>query len=665
MRCAALVVATVLGAATSIAAARKVAPDPQVQPAPSWVRGKLEGDVATFTARFAIELTEPTYSTSVAMIELPPHALVTAATASLGGVAHPLALLPTADAEAAFQALSSGEPTGTGELVTGIKLRAGAGGLHVDLATPRPSTVVLELQLASPTCFHADARYVAVPTSWRPALAPALRRVHSSSADLIAACGEPAPTATSGEVTEWVEFAIPRSEGPAARPSGDRLVAIAGRADLGAAHVVRVELDLAAVLSDVPPDLATVILVDGSSSLTADGVEAQRQLVASYLAGVGRTRVQIIAYARYPRALLPGWTAASQAAPRLDRELRALAPRNGSNVDAGLAEAAAWLGRIRGTRRIVLFTDELLAERLTKLSTVTLRRVLPEATLVHAVALDRSASQPARDEAGLFAPLTAATDGIAVRAGLVNKGQALDARMLVRPLSIDGLHVTAPGWTELALDGSEPSCANREESGIDEGQACTWWGRGARTAGPISVEGLVWGKRVVRVLTPDPGRGRDLARALATYESTPTDLRAAAHTLARAVDDSWSLFASWGGHRIHDGAGLFGFGSTGGSSSLDGGTGRLGHGSFTGIRPVDQLDAQLRPLAVACHLAPGHTTINLETTLREIVDVTVSISGLDDDPDLAAHQTCLEEAVWDLSLALAHPEDHHVFLVSL
>ena len=125
------------------------------------------------------------------------------------------------------------------------------------------------------------------------------------------------------------------------------------------------------------PPLATVLIVDGSRSLSDNDRGAQRALVASYLAKAPRSQIQVVSFARTAQALLPEWTGAASARAAVDQALRSVVPRTGSNFDAAFAVAATWLARTEGTRRVVLMTDQRMATRLSSMSDASLARMLP------------------------------------------------------------------------------------------------------------------------------------------------------------------------------------------------------------------------------------------------------------------------------------------------
>jgi len=586
------------------------------------VTGRLAGTTAVLDVRFVAVLEGPTVTSGQFRLAL-PRGVVTGATA--GG--HVLDLVPAERANLAMGTLGA-RPEGPDRRFAVAIRHVQQGSVDIDIAAPGSTPLAIDLKVTTPTCFVRDRRYVAVPKSWEPGLAPALRVAHAGVVEL--ACTPP------DEDHVWVGFASPAL---ARRASGiDRIGGTASRLALGDTHVAKVELDLAARLSDLPADLATAILVDSSRSMSARMLDAQRQVIASYLRTAPQSQIQVIAFARTARALLPAWTPASQATARVDRELRALTRTNGSNLDAALREASVWLGRAKGTRRIVIVSDDALPERLT---VDRLQRIVPANTLVNVVSVRDDFEGLVRDDEGLLSRLAGATRGISVRAG----GTALDATMLVRPTTFDRVVMKAPGWK--TLDVAVPTCFAIDDS-IAEGAGCTWYGEGRAIAGPIIFEGYLWGERVVRVVHPDLVRANELARELSVAppmfdrsEVVQRQLVARLERAARAVNGVWSLYAEWGGRDGYGDLGLFGFGRSGGVSMC------LGCGD--GVRPVIHVgslgssthlvDQLRRAIATCTPDRPVHAVV--EITLEEIVDVAVVVTGA------GALRTCVEEAIWN------------------
>jgi VWA domain-containing protein len=621
------------------------APDDS-HPAPTSVHARLDGTAAHFIAKFTVPIKGPTHGGSDVVLDLPATAVATRATITAEGQIHPLELLPAEQAKQRYEALTFADPARVGDAKPnrwGVLLEGGPGHIDVSVAAPRSVTLAIEVELQAPTCFFRDARYVAIPPAWKRAL-DASARVPAQSRPVTAACAGPdLPDET------WIGFA---SRELAVRPAGnERVGALAGAITLGQGRdqtrVARFEVDIASVLGEVPRDLATAIVVDGSRSLTPGQIDAQRELVLSYLDKAPSSRVQVIAFARRARALLPAWSSAAQATVRVDRELRALAPRNGSNFDAGLAEAASWLGRIAGTHRIVLMTDDRMAKRLYAMSTEQLRALLPRDTLVHVVALDETEAA-VRDDTWTLAPLAALTHGHSIRSGLPEGG--VDATLLVRPIQLDNIAIAAPGWSELRVDAQ--LCGDT----LAEGRSCVWWGKTSivgKQPAPIAVEAKMWGDRVTRVLAPDLAQSRDVARELVTFSSLDTAIAAQATRASRAVSNAWSLYAEWGGRIGYDGFGSITDCGCGDPSQFGIGSGHSGVGIRRSTPALDLLGQLAEPVA-RCHPGRQRIDADVETTLSEIVDVVVRIQAVDPmtPEQLAALRTCVEDAIWDTAITV-------------
>jgi hypothetical protein len=660
-----LVAAALLVSSTAGAWSRRTT---ETDVGPAVIHGKLEGPTAVFTARYVIPVQSAIYTAAHSGIDLPALGLVTAATVTSNGGAHPLGMLPAEEVETKFGELANvedGAVTGR-DKANAVTITSSTGRAEIGLASARAGVFTIDVTIAAPTCFYRDVRYVSVPASWRKVADFTLRRIPVNEKAVTAAC-EPPSDDGFDEPRTWIGFAAPELS---RKPSGDRVGAFAGRLPLGEEHIVRVELGLAGHLGDVPRDLATVVLVDGSRSMSPEEAEAQRQLVASYLRAAPDSRVQVLAYAHTSRPLLPGWTSAAQAAGRVDRELRGLAPRNGSNFDAALSDAAEWLERIQGTRRIVLVTDERMADRLEATPPATLRRLLPPGTLVQVVAVDERAGEPRRDEDAKLAALAAATDGMAVRVGPLDDPKQLDATLLVRPISFDMIKVKAPGWTELDISPERAKCGNEAAGLLPEGQSCTWWGEGDVSSGPVVVEGLLWGKRVQRLLRPDASRARDIAREISARDVVGEKVKEKVDGLARAVNTHWSLYVEWDGPERYSGG--FGFGMSGGVSGCGcGGSHDIGIGVGRGHLAVGwdppDLASQLRPLLTACHVENMRVSVTLEMTLVEIVDLTASLDFPTDSPTAIQRkqQACVEEALWEATPMVRHVEPRASYNVVL
>jgi hypothetical protein len=616
---------------------------------------RLDGTMARFAVRYTVAVTGPGDNGGIPLT-VPTHAVVTGATASIGGAVHPLVLTPSATAEASFEAIMAAEPGPHRTWAIQLTGEPRSGRATLTVAVPQPVALVLDLEVEQPTCFLRDVRYVELPQTWAGGLAGDVPRtkVPAASVDeIVAACGGNA---------EDTWLALPTRESSALPGTEARVGVTTGRLALSTHHFARVEVDLARELATVPRDLHTAIVIDGSRSLTDDEATAQRGIVEAYLRAAPQSRVQVIAYARDARALLPGWMTAASAAARTDRELRALEQRNGSNVDAGLEAAAAWLGHVTGTRRVIVFTDERVADRLSQPDGKALKALLPPGTLVHVVALEGGRNgMLARDDEALFAPLALATEGVSMR-GHASDDTPVDATVLARPIALEQVTIDGQGWTQLSLTEDTCSFDNAAKPTFDEGRACTWWARGTAVSGPVTISGLIWNKRITRVVQPDAGQARAVARRLSAIESFEDELATEIDRAAMALNTVWSLYASWGGTAGYsDAEGRFGFG-TGrfDTCGCDTGIGTIGHGTPGFIVPRTDMHAQLAAVVAACHPGHAHVEIELETTLQEIVGVAVTVTGggaSGREQEKVIHD-CVVEGVWNTWLAIPNASAH-------
>lgn len=618
----------------ALAAPRLAHADDDGPERPTSVDLSFTGGRAKLKAKFAFAVEGPGVSLGLHTFPVPSHSAVTGGFAIVDGKRHALRLEQAAVADKAFSAISV-KPGGGKRRPWVFALEGTADLITLDVLAPRNANVELELTLDAPTCFHRDARYVELPESWRQKLPPARKKLSATAETLDEACGP----GRDGDA-RWVGVA---SGELANKPPGERRMgAIAGRLVLDSTQFARVEIDLARELTTVPADLHTVLVVDHSRSLGGDELEAQRAIVAAYLRAAPASRVQVIGYTRTAHALLPSWATAMHAAPQVDRAIRALPPRNGSNVDEALREAASWLTGVHGTKRIVLFSDERLSRRLEVPD--ELRALVPADTLVHVVRPHAAGFGLERnlDEESPLPLLAKHTQGIAVVGSLVDQGDP-DATMLLRPTSIDQLAVVAAGMERVELFSDVRDCNET----LHEGESCTWWGEGSGAPGPITITGMLWNKPIKRVVHADPSLGRAIARALSAMQTLGPDLQPEVDRAAFAVNAFWSLFAQ--------GAGSGGYEDVGGSGSFRSGTFGArshdrGHGTphvIHGRVPLD-LGDQLKTAVAACSPGTARVALVVETTVEEIVDVTVTVT-----PYVASLERCVREGVWDVTLRLA------------
>ncbi len=632
----------VLALALVAPAAAEPEADPSA-PVLRYAKARLVGDAVQIEARVEIEqdgpLPPPGLSNS---ISLPTGAVVTGATVTVGHHTQRMQLLERTVADKRLEILSK-PATPSGGRMWAVRIDSEFSDIaRIEIAAARAGRVRIDFTLEVPACFADDARNILVPADWTSAMRGKGTLVSTETARVLGErCGI--------DGTSWFAFA---DTALARKPAGqERIGTHTQRLSLGPSDVARVEVSAAKRLSDIPIDLHTVLVVDHSRSMTTEDLETQRAAIDAYLRAAPSTRVQLVGYARDAHTLLPGWTLASQAGARIDRELRALAPRNGSNVDRGLAVASTLLDNVRGTRRIVLFTDDRLADRIT-FDVSTLAAAVPPNILVHVVSLHGVGERVARNTGHVLEPIALATTGAAFAVDRDASG-VIDALPLVRPISFDNISISGPEWTPLQADVACPD-------ELAEGASCAWIADGTSTSKPIVVEGWLWGTKVVREISPDRRAARSLARRLVTWTSLPSHLLEGVQAAAEAVNDAWSLVATWGprgGYGDLETYGTIGIGSFSTHSN---------HHSIVGVgkageRPrPDELIAQLGPVVRACK-PRSKVFLVVELTIEEIVDLSLAFT---DERDRALSD-CITNGVWDASLALATPPSHATVTIEI
>lgn len=618
-------------------AAAQPSGDPDAGPlTPTRVTVARSGTMARLGVRFEMAVTGPAPEyENTESVAIPSGAVITGATVRVGDHVEALQLARLDKVDAAFAALL--ERPGKGhDRRWGIRIDATDSDAKLAIAAAHDATATIDITLEAATCFADDARHVKVPETWQAHL-PAATAPALTQDDLDEMCAVP------GE-GRWI--ALPSGE-LARHAAGDARIGVTvGRLPLGSRDIARVELALAGTLTEIPKDLYTAIVVDHSRSLTETERENQRAILEAYLRATPRGRVQVIQYARTAEPLLSSWSLAERAATRIDRAIRGMAPRNGSNVDDALAAAGSWLGNVQGTRRVLLMTDERVADRVSA-DPAALAKLLPAGTLVHAVALSGATGTVQRTDDALFAPLALATGGIAALVGSDDHG-ALDVLPLARPVSLDNITISGTGWTANLSD--DRPCPGELEAPFAEGRSCVWWAEGKRASGDVTVTGWLWGRKVTRVVAPDPAQARRVARMMSMMSALPPELELEVKTAALAVNSVWALFAMWGGSGGYQDIETWGFGLSG-MSCCGGGrtiTDTIGTVGMLGAR-LD-LHPQLAGAVSRCHPG-GDVTLVIETTLEEIVDVEVRGA-------VPAVADCINEGVWDTMLSLPNAPSH-------
>jgi len=615
--------------------------EPYIQPAVKRTAIVMHGTTARITVVRTLPVNERGQTND--SVFLPAGMVVTSSAVTDKAGKHRLVLVRAEEADRRFEALQNAAQGRASATMVGLSEGEYGGPLTINVLAPKREVMTLELQLETETCFDKDARYVPLDPEWAAVLTPQLRRRvvdEERAEELSRLCDRPAK-----EEVAWVGFAWP---GLARRASGaDRIGIAAGRFVSGGEQAARIELSIAEKMTDIPRDLHTVFVIDTSRSLTADQRETARAVVRSYLAHAPRSSVQVISYARRADAVLDRWSLASASTSLIEQRLAHVRPRNGSEVQAGLREAATWLRKVNGTRRLILISDERVGSRVEKLSTAALSKELPAGTLVHVVGLDGIGDIVERSDGARWAELAVSTGGMGAQAD-TSDPSALDALMLVRPIHVDNLEVQAEGWE---THGEVCSVA------LAEGRSCEWWGTSG-SGGPIVVTGMLWGKPWSRTVALGDRDNLEIARQLRFVLDATSPLASAALDAAAVLSHRWSMIASWGGdggYRDELGGGGTGWGSICGCD----GFGTIGHGSASELEikfVVTPLRNQLFEAVTRCTKDDLAADLSIEFTRDEVVDVDAKVSGRNGKPapaDAAAIESCIEEGVWDTDVQLA------------
>jgi hypothetical protein len=553
---------------------------------PTRVKVKRIGQRIGLTLTYRVKVARP--SAGRLELDVPRDLVITGARVTAGGRTHVLAMQSSTAASAALDQLTgeaAEKPTRSSFAI------AAPGGIPAFVyAVPKAGTIQLTLELESSGCWYRNARYAMVPAAWA--------RIARSKVTAPPTC----PTSTEDDMA-WIRVADPRKRGLSAEASA-------------------IDVTVGAPLSQVPPDLSTVLVVDGSRSMTADQRASQRALVASYLKHVPRTQVQVVAFARTATPLLPAWSQAGDVDAKIDLALSRLAPANGSAVDAAVAEAGTWLKQVRGPRRVVLFTDGLFARAVAS-QVPDLAATLPADTLVHVVTVD-DAPELEPDVRSTLAELAADTRGRTYR----GRG---DATLLTRPTSLDHVRVDRAGWN-LELTSCDPV--------VFEGSSCITLLSAPLGASELSIHGTLWSEPVVVPIVPDFTQSVAAARELAPNVS----VAALAEAATIVTEDRW-LYAEHGATSAY-GASWETIGNGHFSTLCKECSGPAApYGPATTLTPrTPPLVAQLEALTDHCR-DKGAVDVELDITGVEIADVKLT-AGVP-----ATQRQCLETALWGASLA--------------
>jgi hypothetical protein len=654
--------------------------------------------VAVYTVRRTIHNDGGAFDEAALWIDLPTGAVATALRILAGDRWYEARLLEAGAALAEYTELTglgSGPPQDPALLSWNTD---GGLMLHVFPVAPGEASTV-EYELSVPARYENGRLLFDYPMAapgadaGAPARAMPEIRVRGAAADT-ATIALPVPPAGAGtdrdagaddDAPEPLEVRGARITLPP--PPIDVLAARSGAAAAATGRVIwRLELDAAPELAALPRGALVAFVVDASWSEGTEGIDAQLDLVRGYLAHVPDAGFEIITFRRRAERLVGGFAPAADVGRVIDRARAAgrLGPANGSDLGAGLAAAAAALAGAAthgAPARIVLFSDGRLAAargllaragRSTELG-LTLARA-PAGTVVHVVVTGApdGVLRGVRDDAHFLAPLAASTGGmlVGVSGRAVAPAEAASVALpLVRATSIDDFWIEATGPRADELDAPAT---------IPEG---TGW-RSTRLVGAapahVVLHGRIWGREWTRALAPDPAfDARVPGIAIGTSELLALLAPGEVLRLARAahvVSPATSYLAVEPGTRpsragLPERGELLGdlVGLGIGGSSCCGCGGFLGSG---GVDRAGRLAEPIRLAAAACAARAGvahfDTTLDVETTVDEIVAVSARYASPDRAAPEAVAIACTIEAAWSVRLdAGVFDQEHADFEVAI
>jgi hypothetical protein len=479
--------------------------------------------------------------------------------------------------------------------------------------------------------------------------------------------GVPSPSVEDGP---WIEQALPGDlyAREIVEPA-DPEIAMPSRAPVGTmeGRVAVVPFGTNRVLNhyrfDAPPRFSVVprgawvvAVVDGSRSFGAAERRAGLAALAAALSHFQDGRIAVLVFDRQVHRLFPGFHGVASATQ--DLVDLAFASRNGSQVDAALAQADAILqaeSPSTAPRRILVVSD--LRTRMT-LRPADLR--LGSGAIVHVGVVDTGQPLLDTNDEGAWSDRIERTGGVVWHATATADPAAADEMRRVyeewaRPMRLRHVQIFAPG----AIDGPFVDAASDD---LQEGEAIERLAIDRQTIPWVKLEGRLWGKRVEHRLSPTAAEARLWAALVfgsgLLDELTEPEMMVLARR-GRAVSPVTSYLAIEPGVRP----------STEGLEERRALVPEViaGSANVRGAPDPPRLDRQKfleEELGRAWRECKGErrvSTVVLETTVAEVVDVpAVSVTGTD-----VALSRCLEEAAWNLDLPVDFTEPWARWTVNL
>jgi hypothetical protein len=458
-----------------------------------------------------------------------------------------------------------------------------------------------------------------------------------------------------------VDGIVPSGEVSASRPlevelaprTGERIHGDVASIPIGTNRsVVRVALDAAPALSQLPESADVAVVLDASRSMADDFTRATTAARA-YLSHFPRANVRVITFDRTVKTPFGPSVSARDAIAKL----YGFDPpkKNGSRVDDAIGDADNWLAASSaGAKRILVLTDLRTRDALSP--DAVAKRVARSGALVHVATLTGGDANLTRDDDDAWAEVPRKTGGVLYRASVPDRLDD-DARRVflewARPTRIE----------RMSADGAPENMIAPME--LREGERFEHFAIEPKDVAHLEIKGELWSRPVSFRFAPTESQAK-LWSALVFGSLVMTELDEAEMmklaTKGGAVSPVTSYLAiepgvrpSTEGLEPHEGS--FGVGMGHGFSVRPGAL--FGGRAAVLDDPRHELHEAALDALRRCGARATRATFTLETTSTEIVDVgAVTLS-----PASASTSHCVSEKMWDATLSRAFTFEHESWSV--
>ncbi len=513
---------------------------------------------------------------------------------------------------------------------------------------PGKGEKTIEYTLLVPTTYEQGAHVLNVPNTAGEGTMPATLRVSAEGEDEIWMSGMRLANGTAivHDRKEPLRFEL-RPRKPA--PLEGHLASLSVAKNRAATHV---RLFTAERISTIPARAAVAIVIDGSRSMRGSFPSA-RAAARSFIGHFPNAEVDVITFDRKVYRRTP-----SPVTPREALTVLHKLPddgANGSRLDDAIQAADALLAqRASPERRMLVLTDTLTREALTPKWLAA--RTLKSGATLHMADVREGAAKLERDDEDEWAPIAKNTGGVFWHATHPERGDRDSQAVFeewVRPLRID--YVRVRGATASA----------EWPTTLAEGEGFEDWSLAKFVATAVTVQGQLWSRPFSTRIATTPAASK-LSAALVFGDDLHSQLsEPEMMILAKrggAVSPVTSYLAIEPGVRPSTEGLDWGEGGGGSGSGLGlGGIGTLGRGTGGGMVDLKKhREGMLSAAARKCK-ARGEMSIELETTVDEIVEIGSVEQRATRD---ATVEGCVREEVWAHTLPSSFAASHARFSVA-